>query len=303
MDTKRLKQIIKYGWKHAGQISDRDYSGKRRIGLFIDILRCYRKYRMWSNQYQKANFDKLSKLEREKLGSKFLEEGRIRDDWQKDFQENRRFLLKYTHRKYELTKNREKRNRAYTKMFNAGPGLFVEHSVEITRQHYLPGSIKIGKNVLLAKHVTIDYSGFVEIQDRVVFSEYANVLSHDHTYNDLDVHCSFGHIPSTQSRITFQDDCWLGSNAIILPSCHVVGRGAIVGSGSVCRSNVPPYAIVTGNPAKVVGFRFTVDEIIEIEKRIYPESQRIPRKELEKNYDKYYVQSIEGIVPFLKVKL
>jgi len=62
------------------------------------------------------------------------------------------------------------------------------------------------------------------------------------------------------------DDVWIGHNAIILPRAAKVGRGAVVAAGAVVTGDVPPYAIVAGNPAKIIGYRFSPDVIVEIEK-------------------------------------
>ena len=47
------------------------------------------------------------------------------------------------------------------------------------------------------------------------------------------------------------NDVWIGQNATILPGVHI-GDGAIVGMGSVVGSDVPPYTIVAGNPAREI---------------------------------------------------
>ena len=51
------------------------------------------------------------------------------------------------------------------------------------------------------------------------------------------------------------NDVWIGQNAVILPGVHI-GDGAIIGANSVVGSNVAPYTIVIGNPAKVLRKRF-----------------------------------------------
>ena len=56
------------------------------------------------------------------------------------------------------------------------------------------------------------------------------------------------------------NDVWIGQNAVILPGVHV-GDGAIIGANSVVGSDVAPYTIVIGNPAKVLRKRFD-DELI-----------------------------------------
>ncbi len=58
------------------------------------------------------------------------------------------------------------------------------------------------------------------------------------------------------------NDVWIGQNAVILPGVHI-GDGAIIGANCVVGSNVAPYTIVAGNPAKVIRKRFD-DELIEL---------------------------------------
>lgn len=99
--------------------------------------------------------------------------------------------------------------------------------------------------------------------------------------------------------IIVDEDVWIGANVTLLSGTHI-GRGAVVGSGAVCRNVVPPYAIVIGNPAKVIGFRFTPDEIIEHEKSLYSEEERISIEKLEKNYKRYYFNRMEEIASFVK---
>ena len=58
------------------------------------------------------------------------------------------------------------------------------------------------------------------------------------------------------------NDVWIGQNAVILPGVHV-GDGAIIGANSVVGSDVAPYTIVVGNPAKVLRKRFD-EELIDL---------------------------------------
>lgn len=58
------------------------------------------------------------------------------------------------------------------------------------------------------------------------------------------------------------NDVWIGQNVTVLPGVHI-GDGAIIGMNSVVGSDVPPYTIVVGNPAKEVRKRFD-DELIQM---------------------------------------
>ena len=58
------------------------------------------------------------------------------------------------------------------------------------------------------------------------------------------------------------NDVWIGEGAAILPGVHI-GDGAIIGKGAVVASDIPPYCVAVGNPAKVVRKRFD-EELIEL---------------------------------------
>ena len=61
---------------------------------------------------------------------------------------------------------------------------------------------------------------------------------------------------------TVGNDVWIGNEAVILSGVHI-GDGAVVGAHSVVTKDVPPYAIVVGNPARIVKYRFPEDLIQE----------------------------------------
>ncbi len=69
----------------------------------------------------------------------------------------------------------------------------------------------------------------------------------------------------TRTACTVEDDVWLGHNCIILPSVKVVGRGSVVAAGAVVTKDVPRYAVVAGNPAKVIKYRFPPEVIDRLE--------------------------------------
>ena len=100
--------------------------------------------------------------------------------------------------------------------------------------------------------------------------------------------------------IIVEEDVWIAARVTLLSGAHL-GRGCEIGAGSVVRGNIPPYAVVVGNPCKIVGFRFTPEEIIEHEKLQYDEVARLPYELLQKNYEKYFINRIKDIKQYTKL--
>jgi acetyltransferase-like isoleucine patch superfamily enzyme len=81
-------------------------------------------------------------------------------------------------------------------------------------------------------------------------------------------HMSNGNNVDSASKgpVIIGNDVWIGAGAIIL-SGVTISDGAIVGAGSVVTHDIPPYAIVAGNPARLIRFRFSknqIDNLLEI---------------------------------------
>ncbi|WP_294428621.1 CatB-related O-acetyltransferase [uncultured Treponema sp.] len=79
------------------------------------------------------------------------------------------------------------------------------------------------------------------------------------------------------------NDVWIGQNAVILPGVHI-GDGAIIGANAVVGSDIEPYSVVVGNPARKIRKRFD-DELIEL-------------LELFKWWDKS-IEEIDSMIPIL----
>jgi len=105
-------------------------------------------------------------------------------------------------------------------------------------------------------------------------SIFANAVSFgaNHPMNTRSTHALFynpvlGYSPKdilTRTHLTIGNDVFIGSNAIITSSCSSIGDGAVIGVGTVVSQDIPPYAVVVGNPGRVVRYRFSNDTIQQL---------------------------------------
>ena len=91
-----------------------------------------------------------------------------------------------------------------------------------------------------------------------------------------------------EADVVIEEGVWLGANVVLCPGTHIE-RGCIVAAGSVCpgKKKYPPYTIIGGNPARIVKYRFTLEEQIEHEKMLISEEERISPQILKEYYEKY----------------
>lgn len=74
---------------------------------------------------------------------------------------------------------------------------------------------------------------------------------------------TFGYTDLPIKDTIVDHDVWIGQNAAIMPGVHI-GSGAIIAAASVVTRNVPPYAVVGGNPATIIRMRYASDVIGEL---------------------------------------
>jgi|SRR5579884_4001374 len=91
------------------------------------------------------------------------------------------------------------------------------------------------------------YVGTVKIGRDVMIGEELVAISRNHEYSNKDIPMRLQGFQKDQP-IIIEDDVWIGTRVIILPGIRI-GKGSIVGAGSVVTKDVPPYTIVAGNPA------------------------------------------------------
>lgn len=133
------------------------------------------------------------------------------------------------------------RTKIYQKMFDLGESPILENDVWIYNMHGTRGSLKIGNKVLLARDVSIDYTGHVIIEDNVWLSEGA--CNHSHSHSIDTTRLGRGKDTIVKNNIILRNGCWIGSRAIILPQVEEIGEGAIIAAGSVVTKKVEPFNV------------------------------------------------------------
>jgi acetyltransferase-like isoleucine patch superfamily enzyme len=109
--------------------------------------------------------------------------------------------------------------------------------------------IVIGDDVAIGFRCLLDARAGIAIGNDVVIASDTQIIAGGHDIN----HPNFVPAPNPPDPIVIDDYVWIASRAMILPS--LIGRGAVVAAHAVVIKEVPPFAIVGGVPAKVVGKR------------------------------------------------
>lgn len=115
-----------------------------------------------------------------------------------------------------------------------------------------PERISVGSHCNFAQGVFITGGGGVTIGDWVGMGPDVKVWSVNHRFEDPDQPWL---LQGWEFKpVVIEDDVWLGAGVFVMPGV-TIGKGAIVSACSVVAKSVPPYSLVAGNPARVVGWR------------------------------------------------
>lgn len=128
---------------------------------------------------------------------------------------------------------------------------YCGHNVNIERKASFSSKMSIGDNSGIGAYASM--SGTVLIGKNVMMGPYCTIYSKNHAFSRTDIPMNQQGFQEEQPVI-IDDDVWIGGHVIILPGVHI-HHGAIIGAGAVVTKDVPEWAIVGGNPAKIIRLR------------------------------------------------
>ncbi len=113
----------------------------------------------------------------------------------------------------------------------------------------IPPDFRIGNNSGVGDRAMIGFA--VAIGDNVMIGKDLKIFTSNHNTKRTDIPmCKQGFCPI--SPLTIGNDVWICDSVIITPGCSSIGDGSIIAAGAVVTSDVEPYTVVGGNPARVI---------------------------------------------------
>jgi len=137
-----------------------------------------------------------------------------------------------------------RRKLAESFLTKCGQNLRVKHNADVSP------FIEVGDNSELGQFSLIHAN--VKIGSYVIMGPNVKIYTRNHNFESLDTPIALQGKSSKPTIIG--DDVWIGANVVILPGVEV-GNHAIIAAGSIVTKSVPDYAIIGGNPAKVIKMR------------------------------------------------
>ena len=109
--------------------------------------------------------------------------------------------------------------------------------------------LKVGDHSNIGPYSYIGCSGHIEIGNHVMISPRVSIYAENHVFDEVTQTIKSQGV--VRKNVIIEDDCWIAANSIILAGV-TIGKGSVVAAGSVVTSDVPPYSVVGGVPARLI---------------------------------------------------
>lgn len=137
-----------------------------------------------------------------------------------------------------------------------GDNVTLSRGVMIRPSSYYGGDygagLIMGSKSSIGPYGYVGCSGKIVIGNNVMFGPKCSLFAENHVFSDTKSTIKSQGV--RQKGITIGDDCWIGSNTTILDGVSL-GKGVVIGAGSIVTHDIPDGAIAMGVPARVVKFR------------------------------------------------
>lgn len=133
---------------------------------------------------------------------------------------------------------------------NVGIGRYSRLEAIVTD---IPGPapvLRIGDATHIEEYFHVAASQVVEIGKSVLIASRVYITDHNHSYSDINAPISSQGVDN-KGPVIIEDNAWLGEGCAVLPGVKI-GRNSVVGANAVVTTDVPPYCVVAGVPARVI---------------------------------------------------
>lgn len=124
-------------------------------------------------------------------------------------------------------------------------------TIHMYARFYEPKNIEIGQDTIIGEFAVLDGRDKLKIGNHVDIASEVMIYNSEHNINDTD-------FKTLNGKVIIEDYVFVGPRAIILPGI-TISKGVVVAAGAIVTKDVPPYAIVGGIPAQIIGERKNKD--------------------------------------------
>lgn len=143
-----------------------------------------------------------------------------------------------------------KLNKVLRNLQSVGDNVHIQKGFNIDS----PNNVKIGSNVYVGPNNTWYGFGGITVGDGTIFAHNVEIMTRNHNYNSDDLESIPYDKTYVNKPVILKENVWVGSNVLIVPGI-TIGEGVVIGMGAVVTKDVPPYAVVGGNPARIIKYR------------------------------------------------